>query len=97
MVVASSATRHRGGDIIMFYTYVLRSKKNGRFYVGSTDNLKRRFSEHNTGIGGRYTKNNRLFELVFYEAYQTYDLAKKSERFYKTGYGREVLAGKLKI
>ncbi len=80
----------------MFYTYVLKSKKNGRLYVGSTDNLKRRFSEHNAGLGGKYTKDNRPFEIEYYEAYTSYDLARKAERFYKTGYGREVLKGKFK-
>lgn len=79
----------------MFYAYVLKSKKSGRLYTGSTDDLKRRFSEHNKGIGGKFTKDNRPFEILYYEAYNTYDLAKKAERFYKTGYGREVLKGKL--
>jgi putative endonuclease len=81
----------------MFYAYVLKSKKNSRFYYGSTDNLKRRFTEHNDGIGGKYTKDNRPFELVYYEAYTSYDLAKHAEKFYKTGYGREVLKSKLEI
>ena len=79
----------------MFYTYVLRSKKNNRLYYGSTDDLKRRFSEHNNGIGGKYTRDNRPFELIYYEAYTLYSLAKQAERFYKSGYGREVLKGKL--
>ncbi len=79
----------------MFYTYVLKSKKNERLYVGSTDDLKRRFLEHNNGRGGKYTKDNRPFEILYYEAYNSYDLAKQSERFYKTGYGREVLKDKL--
>ena len=79
----------------MFYTYVLKSKKNGRMYVGSTSDLKRRFTEHNQGKGGKYTKDNKPFEIVYYEAYTSYDLAKQSEKFFKTGYGREVLNGKL--
>ena len=79
----------------MFYTYILKSQKNGRLYVGSTDNLKRRFEEHNKGIGGTYTSNNRPFDLIYYEGYISYKDAKESERFYKTGYGREVLKGKL--
>ncbi len=81
----------------MFYTYILRSKKNSRFYCGSTDNLKRRFAEHNSGTGGKYTKNNGPFELMYYEAYTSYSLAKRAEKFYKTGYGREIMEGKLKI
>ncbi len=97
MVVASSATRRRGGDKIMFYAYVIKSVKNGRFYYGSTDNLRRRFTEHNNGTGGKYTSDNRPFELVYYEAYNSYALAKQAERFYKSGYGREVLKSKLSI
>ncbi len=79
----------------MFYTYILKSKKTGRLYIGSTDNLKRRFKEHNDGTGGVYTRNNRPFELIYYEAYLDYKDAKLSEKFFKTGYGREVLQGKL--
>jgi putative endonuclease len=80
----------------MFYAYVLKSQKNGRLYIGSTDNLKRRFLEHNKGIGGVYTSNNRPFDLIYYEGFISYKDAKNSERFYKTGYGREVLKDKLK-
>jgi putative endonuclease len=81
----------------MFYTYVLKSKKNGRLYYGSTDDLRRRFKEHNAGIGGKYTKDNRPFELLYYEAYTSYALARKAEKFFKSGYGREVLRDKLGI
>ena len=81
----------------MFYTYVIRSKKNQRFYYGSTDDLKRRISEHNKGIGGKYTRDNRPFELLYYEAYLSYDLARQAEKFYKSGSGREVLKNKLKL
>lgn len=81
----------------MFYAYVIKSKKNDRLYYGSTDDLRRRFAEHNSGTGGKYTKDNRPFELVYYEAYISYDLAKQAERFYKSGYGREVLNGKLNL
>ena len=81
----------------MFCAYALKSKKNGSIYVGSTDNLQRRFAEHNRGEGGKYTRDNRPFEIIYYEAYASYALAKQAERFYKTGYGREVLKGKLEI
>jgi putative endonuclease len=79
----------------MFYTYVLKSHKNDKLYIGSTNNLKRRFTEHNQGKGGKYAKDNKPFELIYYEAYNEYNLAKKSERFFKTGYGKEVLKDKL--
>ncbi|OHA99934.1 MAG: hypothetical protein A3E94_02115 [Candidatus Zambryskibacteria bacterium RIFCSPHIGHO2_12_FULL_44_12b] len=78
----------------MYYTYVLKNHKNERLYTDSTDNLERRMEEHNSGRGGKYTKDNHPFELIYYEAYISYDLARKSERFYKSGIGREVLKKK---
>lgn len=80
----------------MYYTYILQSKRNGRKYVGSTDDLKRRFREHNSGQGGKYTHDNRPFVLIYYESYLNKKDAESAEKFYKTGYGREVLNGKLK-
>jgi len=40
-----------------YYVYILQSRKNDSFYKGSTDNLIRRYSEHNSGevsSTGRY-------------------------------------------
>ena len=79
----------------MFYTYILLSQKNKRKYIGSTENLKRRLAEHNQGIGGKYTRDNKPFKLIYYEAYLNKTDAREAERFYKTGYGREILNGKL--
>ncbi len=79
----------------MYYVYVLLSLKNYRLYVGSTSNLKQRIKEHNQGIGGTYTKNNRLFKLIYYEAFISKSDMLSQEKFYKTGYGREVLRGKI--
>ncbi|KKT29663.1 MAG: GIY-YIG catalytic domain protein [Candidatus Azambacteria bacterium GW2011_GWC2_45_7b] len=81
---------------IMFYVYVLKSLKNGRNYVGFTEDLKQRVSEHNSGKGGGYSSKNRPFKLIYYEAYLDKKDATAGEKFYKTGYGREVLKGKLK-
>ena len=75
---------------------MLESQKNYRNYIGCTSDLKRRFDEHNSGLGGKYTKDNRPFCLVYYEAYVAKKDAMRAEKFYKTGNGREVLKGKLK-
>lgn len=96
-VVASSATRRRGGDKIMFYyVYVLLSLKNKRLYTGSTSDLKKRLDEHNKGLGGEYTKKNKPFVLIYYEAFLSKKDAVKQEKFYKSGYGREILKDKIK-
>lgn len=52
----------------MFYTYVLKSKKDNKLYIGSTTDLKRRFFEHNSGLV-KSTKPRRPFKLIYYEAY----------------------------
>jgi len=80
----------------MFYTYVLRGIKNKRLYTGITNDLRRRFKEHNEKRGGAYTRLNAPFDLIFYEAYIYREDAEKAELFFKSGYGREVLQDKLK-
>ena len=62
----------------MFYMYILKSKKNGSLYFGSTNNLKRRLEEHNQGLS-TYTNMHRPYELVYYEAYKSENDARKRE------------------
>ncbi len=80
----------------MYYTYVLISIKTKRLYIGSTSDLRQRLREHNHGEGGSFTKKNKPFKLIFYEAFLSKIDALEQERFYKTGYGREVLKQKIK-
>ena len=80
----------------MYYVYVLKSTKNKRLYTGLTNNLKRRFKEHNEKRGSHYTSKNAPFDLIFYEAYLNKNDAAEAEIFFKSGYGREVLKDKLK-
>ncbi|MBI4101145.1 GIY-YIG nuclease family protein, partial [Candidatus Microgenomates bacterium] len=34
----------------MYYLYLLRSDSTGKFYIGSSPNLKQRFYQHNRGL-----------------------------------------------
>lgn len=79
----------------MYFVYVLVSQKNGKLYTGFTNDLRRRFKEHNDENGGKYTSKNGTFKLVFYEAYVAKQDALSQEKFYKSGYGREVLQQKI--
>lgn len=80
----------------MFYVYCLDSLKNRKKYIGFTNDLKKRFKEHNNGTGCEFTKKNGPWKLIFYEAHLNEIDARKMELFYKSGYGREVLKDKIK-
>lgn len=52
----------------MYYLYVLKSKVDNKLYIGSTNNLKRRFAKHNNKLSPA-TRNRAPFILIYYEAY----------------------------
>lgn len=78
----------------MYYVYVIKSLKDGKLYVGYTDNLKDRIKRHNGGQVDS-TKSRRPFRLVFYEAFKNKRDAITDEKFFKSGYGRKVLKEKI--
>lgn len=67
----------------MYYLYILKSLKDGKYYIGSSDNWKRRVLEHNSGRS-KYTKDRGPFELVYKEEYNTNSEAKKREYYMKS-------------
>ena len=74
----------------MWYVYILSSLKYKKSYVGSSDNVKRRLFEHNSGKG-RYTKRYKPWKVFKYEEFETYSAARTRENFLKTGAGRKEL------
>jgi len=79
----------------MHYVYILKSEKNGRLYKGVTDDLKRRFKEHNSG-NVPFTKNLKPWILIYYGAFIEKSDATREERFLKSGKGRERIQWLLK-
>ena len=74
----------------MYYVYILYSKKDGRLYIGSTPDLKRRIVKHNNGYVTA-TKNRRPLRLIYYESYLSQRDAKHREIFLKGGKGHNEL------
>jgi putative endonuclease len=63
---------------IMYYVYIIKSKLKKYYYIGSTEDLKRRFEEHNSGKT-KSIKHLIPFELIYYEAYKEKVLARTRE------------------
>jgi putative endonuclease len=77
-----------------YYTYVLKSIRDGNLYIGWTHNLRRRLDKHNKGQVNS-TKLRRPFRLVYFEACLSKDKAIKREKSLKTGYGRKFLKSRI--
>jgi len=78
----------------MFYTYVLQSKRDNKFYIGFTKDLKNRLEEHNKGLV-EATKPRRPFIIVYYEACLNEEKAIQREKYFKTGFGRRYLKSRI--
>lgn len=79
----------------MFYNYILQSIKYGDIYIGYTNNLKRRFKEHNNGLNTS-TKQHKPWKLIYYEACLEEKDAKRREKYLKTTQGQRLLKRRLK-
>jgi putative endonuclease len=79
----------------MYYTYVLLSKTDNKFYTGYTKDLKLRFEQHQNGLVIS-TKERRPLKLVYYEACLDKHDAAHREKYLKTFHGKMFLKNRLK-
>ena len=79
----------------MYYVYVLKSEKSGRWYTGYTNNLRKRLSQHNLGQSN-WTKGGVPWKLIYYEACLEENDAQAREKYLKTGAGKKYLKNRLK-
>ena len=78
-----------------FYIYVLANQKDGKFYTGVTNTLKRRFEQHNAGLV--FSMKHRVpLKLVYFEACLDKHDAYRREKYLKTGMGKRFLKNRLK-
>lgn len=62
----------------MWYVYILECQ-NRDLYTGITDNLERRFKEHKSGKGGKFTYAFKVSKLLYSEPYGSKNEALKRE------------------
>lgn len=78
----------------MFYTYVLLSKNDGKFYIGFTSDLRKRITEHQSKKV-QSTKGRGDLIFIYYEACLNEKDAIKREKYFKTGFGRRFLNNRM--
>lgn len=74
----------------MFYVYILKSRKDGKLYIGFTNDLKNRVSEYNNSKN-KSTSTRAPLVLVYYEAYQSKGDAMRREKqlkYFGKAYGQ---------
>ena len=74
-----------------WFVYILRCE-NGDLYTGVTIDPQRRFKEHRTGCGGRFTRAFRPVQLAYHERCANEQEAKRREAQIKTWSRRKKLA-----
>jgi len=71
------------------WVYILECS-NKTYYIGSTNNLTRRFEEHSKGKS-KYTRNVLPVKLVFKQMYTTLLIARKAESWIKKQKDRDLV------
>jgi len=77
------------------YVYVLRSLKDGQFYVGLTRDLRVRLQMHNSGKVPS-TKCRVPLELIYWEGSLNEGDAAQREKYLKTAWGKRYIKGRLR-
>ena len=67
-----------------FFVYILASKRNGTLYVGVTNNLARRLSEHKAKLVPGFTRKYQVDQLVYFETFNSIVEARAREHSLKS-------------
>ena len=80
---------------LMFYVYVIQSRKSQYWYTGTTNDLRKRLRQHNEGKS-TWTKKRGPWDLIYYEACLNEEDARSREKYLKTGMGKRYLKNRLR-
>jgi putative endonuclease len=79
---------------VFFFIYVLESLKDGKKYIGYTNNFKERIKEHEKGLSFA-TKFRLPFRFIYFEGCLNQEDAKRRENYLKTTQGARFLGLRL--
>ena len=51
------------------FVYILTNKNKTTLYIGVTNNLQRRITEHQDGIGSKFSRKYKTNHLIYYERF----------------------------
>jgi predicted GIY-YIG superfamily endonuclease len=71
---------------VMYYVYILQSQKDQSMYIGSTESVKQRLADHNSGKA-KYSSSKRPYTLKWFCAFPNKTIALKFEKYLKQGSG----------
>lgn len=70
----------------MYYCYIIKSSKDGSYYIGSTKDLKERINKHNKK-SVKYSSTKAPFRLVWYSSFLRKEKAINFEMYLKSSSG----------
>jgi len=74
----------------MYFVYIMESLKDGKYYIGTTNDVERRLKEHNSGLS-RSTSSRRPLKLVHTEIFEDIKKAYARERFLKSKKNKHII------
>ena len=75
----------------MYFVYILKSQKDEGFYTGITEDIEKRLRTHDKGSHATPSTLKRgPFELIHVEIVDNRNEARKLEKYFKSGAGREI-------
>ena len=87
--IGRPACRQAGARNIMYFVYAIKSIARNYIYVGISNDIQRRFSQHNS----RREKTTRAyapFKLIYHESFLSRSAARHKEKYLKSGVGKEL-------
>lgn len=62
------------------YVYIMTNSYRTTFYIGVTSDLPKRVTEHQEGVGSKFTSKYNLKDLVYFEEFTDIDQAISREK-----------------
>jgi len=64
----------------LYYVYILTNTYRTTFYIGVTNDLNKRVSQHNDKMGSSFTSKYNVTDLIYYETFEDVNKAIAREK-----------------